>query len=167
MAYKTRYELLPRSILSVLREPVVDPKDGHGARSAHDIMILRKWKAARERDDDALIELVKHIVREDLTTLQSARKRKQICRTGPGFLKIRTVIPVAKVLGMITTKTVEVPLEWDGRVQVTSREAINFSDWFTKYAFEREGVDPEAVEYATTWLAEGGIQRPWRGEVDD
>jgi hypothetical protein len=167
MAYKTKYKLLPRSILSVLREPVFDPKDGHGARSAHDVLILRKWKAAREGDDQALIELVKHIVREDLTMLKAARKQEQLRTTGPGFLKIRTLIPAAKVLGMITTKTVEVPVEWDGRIQVTSRQAITFSDWFAKYAFGRKAVNPAAVEYATEWLANGGIQRPWRGEVDD
>lgn len=167
MAYKTRYHLLPRSILSVLHEPVVDPKDGHGARSAHDIIILRKWKAAKAGDDDELIDLVNFIVREDLTTLKAARKQRQVCTIGGGPLKIRTLIPAARALGMITAELVEVPPEDDGRATVTSRQAITFSGWFASYAFERNGVDPAAVEDAKAWLAKGGIHRPLRGEIYD
>ena len=164
MPYKKTYKLLPRSILSVLHEPVVDPRDGHGARSAHDIMILRKWNAAKKGDDDELIDLVKHIVREDLTTLKAARKQRQFCRTGGGPYKIRTLIPAMVRLGMIKAETVEVPPERDGCVTVTSRKKITFETWFANYAFGRAGVDPKAVENAMSWLAEGGIQRPRRGE---
>lgn len=163
MAYTTRYNLLPRSILSVLHEPVVDPKDGHGARSVHDVMILRKWKAATQGNDDALIDLVCIIVRENLSTLRAARKQRQV-RTIGGTLKVRTLIPAAQVLGMITAETVEVPAEWDGRIEVTSRQAVTFAPWFAAHAFVRKGVDPVAVEDAKIWLANGGIQRPRRGE---
>jgi hypothetical protein len=166
MAYTTKYKLHPRSVLSVLHEPLVDPRDGHGARSAHDIIMLRKWKAAMGGDDEALLDLVNYIVRENLSTLKSARKQRQV-RTIGGTLKIRTLIPAAKVLGMITAEVVEVAPERDGRIEVTSRQAITFRQWFATHAFEREGVDPAAVEHAKAWLAKGGIQRPRRGEGHD
>jgi hypothetical protein len=167
MAYKTTYELLPRSILSVLHEPIVDPRDGHGARSVHDIMILRKWNAAKRGDGDELIDLIKHIVREDLTTLKSARKQRQICRIGGGPYKIRTLIPVMVRLGMIKVETIEVSPERDGHLMVNSRQRITLEPWFASHAFERDGVDPQAIDQAKTWLANGGIQRPRRGEGHD
>lgn len=166
MAYKTTYELLPRSILSVLHEPIVDPRDGHGARSAHDIMILRKWNAAKRGDDDELIDLVKHIVREDLTTLKAARKQRQVRRI-IGHMKIRTLIPVMMRLGMVKVESIEVQPEWDGYPTVTSRQAITLAPWFADHAFGRDGVDQKAIENAKSWLAQGGIQRPYRGEVYD
>ena len=58
MGYKFKDNLLPRSILSSIHEPVFDPKDGHGARSRLDVIILRKWNAAKQGDDDELIDLV-------------------------------------------------------------------------------------------------------------
>lgn len=167
MPYKTTYKLLPRSILSVLHEPIVDPRDGHGARSAHDIIMLRKWKAAREGDDDQLIDLVNHIVREDLTKLKGARKQRQFRYVGGGPIKIRSLIPPMRTLGMIKAETVEVPPERDGHVMVTSRQAITFEPWFATHAFERDGVDLNAVSDAKKWLADGGIQRPRRGEPHD
>lgn len=163
MPYKTRYRLLPRPILSVLHEPLVDPRDGHGARSTHDIMILRLWKAARAGDDGALVDLVKHIVREDLSTLRAARKERQ-WRVEECTVKVRTLIPAAKALGMVTTEKVEVPPEWDGPNQVTTRQAITFVPWFADHAFKRERVSAAAVDYAKAWLASGGIHRPYRGE---
>lgn len=166
MAYKTTHDLLPRSTLEVLHEPVVDPRDGHGARSAHDLIILRKWKAAREGDDEALMDLVKHIAREDLAKLKGARKQRQWRRIGAA-VKIRSSIPVMVLLGMIQVEVVEVPAERDGHAMVTSRKAVTFTEWFANYAFERSGVDPRAVDEAKTWLANGGIQRPRRGEPHD
>ena len=77
MPSKPKYDLLPRSILSSLHEPLVDPKDGHGARSKHDLIILRKWEAAKQGDDEALIHLLKLIIRESLFELKGARKRGQ------------------------------------------------------------------------------------------
>lgn len=166
MALRTTYKRLPRSTLSVLHDPIVDPRDGHGAGSAHDIFILRKWAAAQKGDDDALIDLIKHIVREDLTKLKAARNQCEMRIVGGEPYKIRTLMVVMALLRMIKVETTEVPPERDGFVTVTSRKKITFEPWFANYAFERKGVDPQAVSHAKKWLDDGGIQRPRRGEMN-
>ena len=167
MGYKFKDNLLPRSILSSIHEPVFDPKDGHGARSRLDVIILRKWNAAKQGDDDELIDLVNYIVRADLAKLKAARKRRQTRVYGGGPMKIRSLIPVMKLLGAITTETVAVAPEFDGFPKVTTRKKIHFALWFEAYAFGRPGVDAKEVEGVRDWLAKGGIQRPHRGEVWD
>ncbi|MEP7316893.1 MAG: hypothetical protein ABI667_09375, partial [Sphingomicrobium sp.] len=101
-----------------------------------------------------------------LTTLKAARKQRQVRRI-IGHMKIRTLIPVMVRLGLVEAKAVEVPPEADGNSTVTSRQAITFTPAFADHAFGRDGVDQKAVEEAKSWLAQGGIQRPYRGEVYD
>ena len=166
MPYKPKMTLLPRSILSPLHEPLFDPKDGHGARSSHDAMILTKWKAAKAGDDGALADLLKIVVRENVAELKAAKGKEQWIRYGGGPYKIRSLIPPMTRLGMISSETVEVAPENSGHAIVTMRQKISLAPWFAEYAFEREGVKPEAVQAVVDWLADGGIQRPerWEGE---
>lgn len=169
----------PRSVLASLHEPLLDPKDGHGARSWRDVMILQKWEAARKGDDQALIDLVKHIVDENLAELKAAKTGKRVARFGPGKsakpgtrsgdpqMKIRSLVPVMSLLRMISVETVTVTSERDGFAEVTRRQKIRFDAWFKEYALGRAGLDPKIVEGVQDWIDRGAIQRPYRGECQD
>ncbi len=163
---KTSYRPLPRSILSALHEPLFDPRDGHGARSAHDVMILQQWRAATKGDDEALIALLKLIVRENASQLNAARNTEQLISL-PGRMEIRSIGPAMAALGMVTIETIDVPPEFDGANPTTTRKKIVFEDWFEEYAFGREGVDPAVVERVRDWIARGSIHRPDRGDMND
>src|SRR6476620_4514509 len=124
MRSKPKYDLLPRSILSSLHEPLVDPKDSHGARSKLDLIILRKWEAAKQGDDEALVHLLKLIIRESLFELKKSRNKGQRIIHGGGSFKLRSLVPVMTRLGMITSQTVSVPPERDGYATVIERQQI-------------------------------------------
>ena len=156
----------PRSVLSSLHEPMLDPKDGHGARSERDVMILQMWKAARKGDDDILCALVELIVRESLTELKDARSTRRYIMLPGGNLRMRSLVPVMVMLGLISAEEVTVPPERDGYAEVTSLRKIMFADWFEDYAFNRPGVDPKVVEGVRGWIARGALQRPFRGDPD-
>lgn len=164
---KTTWHPLPRSVLSSLNELLLDPKDGHGARSMRDVMILQKWKAAQEGDDDALIHLLKLIIRENHAQLKAARHTRQFVTVAGGRVQMRSLVPVMTVLRMISVENVGVPREYDGCFQVTSRRKIIFEDWLEHHAFDRNGLDPILVDKVRRWIALGAIQRPFRGEVCD
>ena len=83
MAYKTTYSLLPRSILSVLHEPVFDPRDGHGARSAHDIMIRVSGRRRRTATMTTDRSHQAHRSR-GLREVKAARKQRQFRHIGGG-----------------------------------------------------------------------------------
>ena len=164
---KISHRPLPRSILASLREPLLDPKDGHGARSARDIVILRKWAMAMKGDDDELLELLPLVFRENLAALKGARDTLRYIRRGVNNVQIRSVLPVMTLLGMIRAETVTVPPERDGFAEVTSRQKITFEDWFEEYALGREGLNEKTVADVRDWIARGAIQRPFRGEILD
>lgn len=157
---------VPRSILASLHEPLLDPKDGHGARSARDVMILQQWQAARKGDDNELMELVKLIVREDLVKLKAARGSRQANVIGGVQAKMRSLLPVMSLLKMVDVEKVKVAPEYDGYCTVTLRDKVRFKEWFEEYALGRAGVDKTVVADVRKWQAEGGIQRPYRGECD-
>ena len=150
---------LPRSVLSPLDEPLFDPKDGHGARSWRDVLILRQWKAAVEGDDEALADLASLVVKENLAELRRARGTTRVIGGKVRRQQIRTLIPAMEVLGMIKTETIEVAPERDKNATVTKRKRILFEERFLDYVFGREGLDPGCVAEAREWIANGAIQR--------
>ena len=170
MAYKRTLYRHPRSILSSLDEPLLDPKDGHGARSKFDVMVLKLWQLAQaggKEGDAALYELLDIITDDDLATLKAARGKRQRVTYGGGAYKMRSLIAAMTRLRMISVETVAVPPERDGFSTVTERQKISVCEWFAAYAFERPGVCRSAVEGVCGWLADGGIQRPERSEGHD
>lgn len=160
---KVTNEPFPTSIMGSMHEPLFNPRDGHGARSTRDVMILMQWQAARRGDDDALRSLVKLIVDEDLAKLRGHYKTTYVQKRW-GEVEIRSLAPVMALLGMISVETVSVPPERDGYTTTSRRQKISFEAWFEDFAFDRKGVDPKAIEGTRDWLARGGIQRPYRGE---
>jgi hypothetical protein len=156
---KASHDPLPRSVLSLLHEPLLDPKDGHGARSARDVMILQKWKAAREGDDEALADLVKLVFKENLAELKAARGAYRHIVVGRRQMKMRSLVPVMSLLKMVTVETIEVPPQKEGYATVTRRKRIPFEDWFEVYALERDGLDQRVVEGVRQWIADGSVQR--------
>ena len=157
---------LPRSILSSLHEPLIDPRDGHGARSMRDVMILQKWNAAKKGDDDELVTLLRLIIGENLSQLRAAKRSKRIIAL-PARMEIRSVAPAMAALRMVTIETIEVEPEFDGANPATTRKKIIFEDWFEDYALGREGVDPKIVQHVRDWIARGSIHEPDTGDEND
>lgn len=154
---------LPRSVLSFMGEPMVDPRDGHGARSARDLMILSKWKAfIKDRDRSALIDLINLAGAHDELKLKAARNTEVIVTQGRTHFEFRALEPAMLLLGMATVEDIEVAPERDGYRTVTKRKRIPFEEWFAKYALERPDVDPAVVKGVREWIENGSIQRPSR-----
>jgi len=168
--YKATDKPLARSILSSLHEPLYDLKDGRGAPTPHDVLILRKWASARNGGPDAkraLMDLLKFIFDENFAELKSGRQFQIRRRFGTSRLQTWSIIPAMALLKLVTVETVEVAPERDGHATVRERKKVLFTDWFDEYALGRKGISPDAVARVRAWQDCGSIQRPYRIHGED
>jgi hypothetical protein len=145
-----------------MNEPLIDPRDGHGARSASDVILLNKWNLALKQDRRAIIELVNLAGAHSQRKLKEARDTCVVTPCGIERFELRALAPAMTALGIAKVEEIEVPPERDGFRTVTTRKRIILEERFIDYALGRPGVDPKVVDGVRKWIAAGSIQRPCR-----
>lgn len=147
---------------TILRGAIMDPRDGHGARSWHDVIILQMFREAMKGDEAALVGLLHEIASDHQ---RSKKKRKTSPDNDLEWIEdqyaMRPLAPVMEVLGMITiTNTVD---EHSGK----AADRVTLTDWFAEFVSLLSEVDQQCLEEVRTWLNTGGHQFYEQPEVWD